>query len=190
VSWPALAGFNVANYEVYADGAEPPMAPTATATNTFWTMTGLAPNSTHSFRVAYLLADERRSPLSGATTNTTYGAIAYSGIPVEWMAYYFPGDWPPPYADTDRDGASNRDEFLAGTDPTNPDSVLRIRLEHRPQGLYLRWNTERGLVYQVQTSVNFGPWTNVGGPRFAAWTWDSMFVGGGSTGFYRVIRLR
>ncbi|MEI2723838.1 MAG: hypothetical protein V9H26_09950 [Verrucomicrobiota bacterium] len=35
-----------------------------------------------------------------------------------------------------------------------------------------------------------GGWTNVGGPRFAAGTGDSIYVGGGSAGFYRIVRLR
>jgi hypothetical protein len=191
VTWPPVAGFNVSHYEVYADGAA---TPTATVTNNnAWTMSGLAPSSTHSFRLAYVLADGRRSPLSGATTNTTYGVMTYGGIPYEWMQYYFGTDvfnWPSPFADSDGDGVSNRNEFLAGTDPTDPNSVLRVRLHPTPQGLYLSWNTQPGLLYQVQISTNLGGWVNVGGPRFAAGQTDSMYVGGGNAGYYRVLRVR
>lgn len=190
VTWPPVAGFDVAHYEVYADGAA---TPTATVTNNAWTMSGLAPASTHFFRLAYVLADGRRSPLSGATTNTTYGVMTYGGIPYEWMQFYFGNDvfaWPSPFADTDGDGVSNRNEFLAGTDPTDPNSVLRLRLHPTPQGLYLSWNTQPGLLYQVQVSTNLGGWVNVGGPRFAAGQVDSMYVGGGNAGYYRVLRVR
>lgn len=190
VTWPPVAGFDVTHYEVYADGAS---TPTASVTNTAWTMSGLAPSSTHFFRIAYVLADGRRSPLSGATTNTTYGVMTYGGIPYEWMQFYFGNDvfaWPSPFADSDGDGVSNRNEFLAGTDPTDPNSVLRLRLHPTPQGLYLSWNTQPGLMYQVQVSTNLGGWSNVGGPRFAAGLTDSMYVGGGNAGYYRVLRLR
>jgi hypothetical protein len=33
-------------------------------------------------------------------------------------------------------------------------------------------------------------WSNLGGPRFAAGTNDSIFVGGSSAGYYRVLLLR
>jgi hypothetical protein len=190
VTWPVLAGYSVASYEVYADGTA---SATAVVTNNWWTMSGLAPGSTHSFRLAYVLTDGRRSPLSGVTTNTTYGALAYGGIPYEWMIAWFGNDifnWPSPFADSDGDGVSNRDEFLAGTNPTNASSVLKQQLRMTPQGLFLSWNTQPGLVYQVQNSANLGAWTNVSGPRFAAGTADSIYVGGGNTGYYRIVRLR
>ena len=190
VSWPAVAGFSVANYEVYADGA---FSATAVVTNDWWTMTGLAPSSTHSFQVDYVLTDSRRSPPSGPASGTTYGSLTWGGIPYEWMTLYFGGDvysWPSPYADSDGDGVSNLNEFLAGTNPTDVSSVLRIRLQATQQGLYLNWNTQPGLIYQVQSSGNMTAWAGLGGARFAAGSVDSMFVGGSSKGYYRVVRLR
>ena len=109
------------------------------------------------------------------------------------MAAYFGSDifaWPSPYVDSDGDGASNKAEFMAGTDPANANSVLRQRLRHTPQGLFLDWNTEPGLVYQVHVSATIGTWTKLGGPRFAAGYLDSIYVGGSSSGFYRIERLR
>jgi hypothetical protein len=192
VTWPPVAGYDVARYEVYADGA---VTATATVTNIYWNATGLAPASTHSYRMAYVLTDDRRSPLSGAATNTTYGAGAtWGGIPQEWMSSYFGNDlfvWPSPYVDSDGDGASNYKEFLAGTDPANANSVLKVRLQTTSQGLFLNWNTQIGLIYQVWSASNAnGPWTKVGGPRFAAETVDSMYVGGSAAAFYQIERLR
>jgi hypothetical protein len=193
VTWPPVAGFSIADYEVYADGAAAG-APSAVLTNTWWTMTGLAPSSTHYFQLAYVLTDGRRSPLSGPTTNSTYSASpTWGGIPQEWMAFYFGNDifaWPSPYADSDGDGASNLNEFLAGTDPTNANSVMRIRLQQTHQGLYLNWNTQPGLIYQVQTSGNLTSWSALGSPRFAAGSLDSLYVGGSNKGYYRIVRLR
>lgn len=192
VSWPPVSGFSIANYEVYADGAA---TATATVTNTYWNATGLASASTHSYRLAYVLTDGRRSPLSGATTNTTYtGGATWGGIPQEWMSGYFGSDifsWPSPYVDSDGDGVSNKDEFLAGTNPNNANSVLKVRLQPTAQGLFLNWNTQSGLMYQVwSTTAPGGAWAKVGGPRFAAGTVDSLYVGGSAAGFYRIERLR
>jgi len=191
VTWPELAGFSVDHYEVFADGAA---TTTAAVTSNSWTMTELAAASTHYFRLAYVLTDGRRSPLSGATTNTTFGALWYYDlVPQEWMATYWGPAfwaWPLPFEDSDGDGVNNRNEFLAGTDPTDPSSVLRIRLQPGPQGLFLNWNTQPGLMYQVQVSANLGGWTNLGGPRFAAGYLDSTYVSGGNAGYYRVLRLR
>ena len=190
VSWPPLAGLNVAGYEIYADGAA---TPTAVVTNTWWTMIGLAPGSTHSFQLDYVLADGRSSPRSSATTSTTYGILTWGGIPYEWMVANFGTDiwlWPSPYADTDGDGVSNLNEFLAGTTPTNAASALRLDLQSTAQGLFLDWNTQPGLIYQVQVSTNLKSWTNLGGLRFAPGTVDSMYVGSSPASYYRVLRVR
>jgi hypothetical protein len=160
VSWPPVAGLNVADYEVYADGAATPTA--VVVTNTWWTM--------------------------------TYGVnYYYYVIPSEWMAYYFGPyywTWPSPYADSDGSGASNLYDFLAGTCPTNAASVLRMQLQSTVQGLFLNWNTQPGLIYQVQVSTNLNGWTNLGGMRFAPGTVDSMYVGGSPSSYYRVLRVR
>lgn len=193
ITWPAVAGLPVQTYEVFADGAT---AATASTTNTIWTANGLAASSTHAYRLAYVLSDGRRSPLSAPGLGTTYGAGAtWGGIPQEWMAGYFGSDfftWPSPYIDSDGDGASNLQEFRAGTDPTDPNSVLRTRLSTSMQGLYLNWNTQPGLVYQVMSTTNMTTWFNVGAHRFAAGYLDSIYLGQGTgnIGYYQVLRLR
>jgi hypothetical protein len=63
-------------------------------------------------------------------------------------------------------------------------------LVNTPEGLFLSWNTQPGFTYQVQMSTNFGAWSNVGAPRFAAGDSDSIFVGQSSAGFYRILLLR
>lgn len=191
VSWPPVQGISITNYEVFADGAT---VATAVVTNTYWNATGLAAGSTHSYKLAYVVADGRRSPLSAATTNTTYISLWYFDvIPQEWMAANFGSafwTWPQPGIDSDNDGASNLNEFLAGTNPNDSNSVLKVRLQPTSQGLFLNWNTQVGLMYQVQESTSVNVWSNVGGPRFASGLTDSMYVGGGSSAFYRIVRLR
>jgi hypothetical protein len=191
VTWPAMAGLNVSNYMVYADGA---LTPTALVSGNAWKMTELAPGSTHFFQLAYTLADGRQSPRSGATTNTTYSALWYfNEIPQEWMTRSFGSafwTWPSPLVDSDGDGASNLQEFQAGTDPNDGSSVLRVRLQKTAQGAFLNWNTQPGQIYQVQAAANLEQWSNLGGLRFAAGHLDSLFLGLTGNGYYRVLRVR
>jgi hypothetical protein len=97
---------------------------------------------------------------------------------------------------------NNYQEFLSGTSPTTSASVLRVQISktaQKPQGqqfsqnlqgMYLSWNTQPGFTYQVQLTTNFTAWSNVDAPRFAAGTSDSIYVGGGAAGYYRVLLLR
>ena len=191
VSWPMLDGFPVANYEVYVDGAA---TPAATIGANSWTLTGIAASSTHTFRIDYLTTDGRRSALSPSAGATTWSGANYGGIPFEWMTTYFgPNvlDWPSPTDDADGDAASNLQEFLAGTVPTDPSSVMRVQIVSTAQSTTLNWNSQPGFIYQVQVSESLASWTNFGSPRFAAGTNDWIPVNGtGSAAYYRVLRLR
>jgi hypothetical protein len=192
LTWPTVSGFTISNYEVYADGAS---TATAVTTNTFWTMTNLSAGSSHGFRLAYVLVDGRRSPLSTSAAGTTYlYPFDWYGIPYDWMYQMFGGNvglWADSAADSDGDGISNLQEFLQGTNPKDANSALRYKLRPTAQGVFLDWNTQPGLMYQVQFStLAAGAWVDLGGPRFAAGTNDSLYVGGSNSGFYRIGRVR
>lgn len=191
VSWPSVAGLPVANYEVYLDGAA---TPTAVVTTNVWTLTGIAPGSTHSFQVDYVLANGRRAPLSLPASATAWSGLNFGGVPFEWMTAYFGSDilkWPPPTDDPDHDGMTTLQEFIAGTIPTNAASALRSQLRQTAQGVFLDWNTHPGFIYQVQTTTNVtASWANLGSPRFAAGTNDTLYVTGDASAFYRVELVR
>ncbi len=192
-SWPAVEGLQVANYEIYVDGSASPAATTA---DNVWTLSGIAASSTHSFRMSYVTIDGRHSPLSPQTSGTTWSGASYGGIPFEWMTANFGPDvlaWPKPADDSDGDGTSNLQEFLAGTAPRDPNSVMRVQLVSTSQGTRLSWSSQPGFIYQVQisTDLSLGSWTNFGGSRFAVGTNDSILAGGvGAAAYYRVVRLR
>jgi hypothetical protein len=209
ISWQPKQGVSVANYEVYVDGAAAPMALT---NGNVWTMTaanGLTAGSTHSFQLSYVTTDGRSpsllsAPASGKTWLGYYWGTLANAIPDEWMAMYFgpQSSWPSTTADSDGDGMNNYQEFLAGTNPTNAASVLRLQISNASlqqlnqasgqtqQGMYLSWNTQPGLTYQVQVTADFISWSNLGSPRFAAGSSDSIYVGSGSARYYRVLLLR
>jgi hypothetical protein len=56
--------------------------------------------------------------------------------------------------------------------------------------MFLSWNTQPGLMYQVQVTTDLISWVNLGAPRFAAGTTDSIYIGGGPTGYYRILLQR
>jgi hypothetical protein len=202
VSWPNLLGIAISNYEVNVDAA---VNPIALVKSNQWTMTaanGLTASSTHSFTVDYTTMDGRRSPLSPPTSGSTWGGQSWGGIPFEWMtANYgsltvtFVGgvpsyNWPSPTAPVTPGGPSLVSIFVSGGNPNDPTTWLKQGLTRTSQGLFLNWNTQPGATYQVQMTTNFSTWSNVGSPRFAAGTSDSIYVGGSSVGYYRLVLLR
>jgi hypothetical protein len=197
VSWPALLGISVSNYQVYVDGAASPAA--LTASNT-WTMTaanGLTKNSTHSFQVDYVTTDGRQSPISPSVSGTTWSGYYWgtpaNAIPVEWMSEHYGYDqstWPSVNAPLAAGGPTVMQVFLSGGDPKAPGTWLVTTLSRTAQGMYLSWNTRPGSTYQVQVSTNFNTWSNTGSPRFAAGTTDSIYVGGGPVGYFRIVLVR
>jgi glycosidase len=69
-----------------------------------------------------------------------------------------------PAVDNDGDGMSNGSEGVAGTNPLNPNSLLRI-LNLGAGGALLTWSSEPGKTYQVQATTNlsqpFAEWSGV-----------------------------
>ncbi len=195
VSWPPVAGISVSNYEVYVDGATTPMALVSGATNQ-WMMTtnnGLTASATHSFQLDYVTTDGRRSPISPSTDGTTWGGLNWGGIPFEWMEEYYGDDvstWPSASASVVPGGPTLLQIFMGGGNPLVPGTWLQTALVNTPEGLFLTWNPQPGLTYQVQATTNFTAWSNLGAPRFAAGNTDQMSVSNGSGGYYRVLLLR
>ncbi len=190
VSWADLEGYSVASYQLYVNGGSTPVV----VTNNYHVLTGLVAGSAHNVRIEYTLADGRRGNVSNPATGSTWGEDSnLDGLPDDWQALHW-GEgafWPGPNVDTDGDGATNGQEFLAGTDPRDAASVLRIGLQNGGQGMRLNWNARPGSVYQVQASSDFRTWQNVGRTRFAPGTLDSIGLDStNSLVIYRVVRIR
>jgi hypothetical protein len=70
--------------------------------------------------------------------------------------------------DYDDDGVSDLDEFLAGTDPTDPESVFRARMVYSGttgQTPVITWPAVPGKTYQVQfkNDLNDANWQDFNG---------------------------
>lgn len=190
VSWPFQSGVAVDHYEVYVNGS--PSAAASVTTNV-WMLTGIGPNSTNSFQLAYVTIDGRRSPLSGSTTAATWLGNVYGGaLPVEWVASYYGygNPWPGVNTPLAPGGPTLLQVFLSGGNPLDPSTWLRTQLVPSPQGFFLTWNPHPGFTYQVQITANLTHWSNLGLPRFAAGTTDSVYVGNQNVGYYRILLMR
>ena len=194
ISWPQLAGLAVSNFQVYVDGSTTPAALPAGNQWTMRSIHGLLAGSTHSFQVGYVLTDGRRSPLSPPTKGRAWSGLNWGGIPLEWMVENFGADatnnWLIAGARLGSDGPTLADVFLSGGNPHDPGSWLKTDMSHTKNGMYLTWNTRPGSMYQVEVTTNLSSWKAVGVPRFAAGKTDSIYIGGGSVGYYRVSLLR
>ena len=72
---------------------------------------------------------------------------------------------PPVTDDSDGDGMSNEAEVLAGTDPNNPNDVLRVTaLMRAPGGVDLSWASVVGKTYAIEYSelLKSDGWESVG----------------------------
>jgi hypothetical protein len=125
------------------------------------------------------------------------------GIPNGWKQRYGfdPFDPTVASADPDGDGMSNLQEYLAGTDPTNSASVLRIT-SILPEGndILITWSavTNKTYVVQVATNSSDGSYTNaftdlatVIVPAAPAITQTNYLdVGAATNGWSRFYRIR
>lgn len=62
-------------------------------------------------------------------------------------------------SDADGDGASDRDEFFAGTDAKNPADVLRVRAVRVAGTIELTFASKSGLLYRIEESADLQTWT-------------------------------
>ena len=202
VSWPPVQGLSISNYQVFVDGGTTPMA---LVTSNQWIMTaanGLTTNSTHSFALEYMTSAGFLSPMSPSASGTTWSGLNWGGIPYEWMAEYFGGyfggtyhtnGWPQPNqvpSGSPPGSPTTLQLFLTGGIPYEPYTWLQSSLSITAKGVFLSWNTQPGMTYQVQTTTNFVIWSNFGAPRFESGTNDSVFVGNGAASYFRVQLLR
>jgi hypothetical protein len=87
-----------------------------------------------------------------------------NGISDLWEQHFFgPVAVHPPGTDSDGDGATDLQEFLAGTDPTNPASALRLSEPQLQTNRTVRfeWPSASGRVYQLQVSNDLALWQTV-----------------------------
>ena len=195
VSWPEVAGLEVDHYEIFIDNIPDPKP----VNRNFFIWKQLQPGREYAFRVVYQLKDGRRSPMSAFGFNKTWGRdFNLDGLPDDWQTAFFgrdSGKWPAANADSDGDGATNFNEFLAGTNPADTSSSLKLELSAMEQGQRLSWQTEPGSVYQLEKANRLGPgviqWRAEGDPVVAVEAAAGLSLKAvENMSFYRVKRIR
>jgi hypothetical protein len=92
--------------------------------------------------------------------------------------------------DDDNDGINNYDEYLAGTAPTNGNSVLEVDLSFSGNNARIEWPTVQDKNYRVQctTAATNGVWQNIyfGTANETNETMDDS-TSGATNRFYRVL---
>jgi subtilisin family serine protease len=80
-----------------------------------------------------------------------------NGLPDWWELQYFGHlTGTGPNADADHDGMSNLQEWLAGTNPTNASSCLRLKAipTNNPNAFVVKWPSVAGKFYRLERSTN------------------------------------
>lgn len=120
--------------------------------------TGLSPNTTYSYSITTrdLSPNANQSVPSVPFIVTTPPIPDGDVLPDDWELTYFPdltSTSGGPTEDFDLDGATDLQEYLAGTDPTHAQSKLRSWIESDTSGQFnLKWTSVPGKTYQIQTS--------------------------------------
>lgn len=101
------------------------------------------------------------------TDTIRQGALDSNGLPIAWELQNFGHTGVDPNADPDHDGLSNAQEYQAGTDPNNANSVLLIIGGNFASGgttASLTWNSVPTRFYYIlkDTDLTTSIWTDSG----------------------------
>jgi hypothetical protein len=129
-------------------------------------------------------------------TDSLYpGPLAPNGLPIPWLLTYFGTTNVNAKADPTGKGMTIGQDYLAGTDPTNADSLLRITAESFFSGgasATLTWDSVLTRYYYIQTtpSLTSPVWTDSGlgliAPSAGSTTTAGFLEANAPQRFYRV----
>src|SRR6185437_5757825 len=111
------------------------------------------------------------------------------GLPDAWEMQYFGTLAYGANDDPDHDGLSNYQEYIAGTNPSNANSVLRVTEINAASGqVNLTWNSVAGKTYTIYSASQIGgPYTPVlTMPSAGNGQTSTNLTGSASNQFYRV----
>ena len=128
--------------------------------------------------------------ISNTGTNNLSGPDSDGdGLPDDWEMLYFGNLNYGPNDDPDHDGLSNYQEFLAGTNPNDANSVLRVTDIGADSGqVSLTWNSVAGKTYTIYgaSQIN-GPYTPLlTVPSAGNGVTSTNVTGSASSQFYRI----
>jgi hypothetical protein len=101
------------------------------------------------------------------TDTISPGLLDTNGLPIAWELIFFGQTGVNPNGDPDGDGMSNYEEYLAGTNPTNADSNLKITAESFTQkgaNATITWSSVPSRLYYLEqtTDLDSTNWSDSG----------------------------
>jgi len=129
------------------------------------------------------------------TDTIQQGPLSPNGLPVAWLLINFGTTNVNASGDVDGDGVSNMQEYLAGTDPNNAGSVLRITSISRgsplPASTTVNWIAVPTRFYFVQerSSMSAGGWVDYAGASTPGVS-SAAFTDATTNDFFRVRAYR
>jgi len=133
--------------------------------NCFVTFPALSPDGTNSIVFSVAVTNLAGSILSSNAIVTFASDADLDGLPDDWEIShgFHPSDSADALRDDDHDGTSNLAEYLGGTDPRDPNDVLRLDLLSIDDA---KWNAtfhaQSNRTYTVQTAAHIGePWRSL-----------------------------
>jgi hypothetical protein len=133
------------------------------------------------------------------TDTISPGALAPDGLPIAWLLLNFGTTNVNANADPTGKGITIGQDYLAGTDPNNPNSILRITAESFSSGgtnAELTWNSVLTRYYYILKTPSLGSpvWTDSGlglvSPSIGSTTSASFGDTNAPMRFYRVEAVR
>jgi hypothetical protein len=130
------------------------------------------------------------------TDTIQQGTLAPDGLPIAWLLANFGTTNVNGSADPDHDGMSNMQEYLAGTDPNDVNSNLRIisltRGTPTPSYTTLNWSAVSTRFYTVQEkpSLSTGVWVDYTNLPVQGWNNVGFADFNGTNEFFRVHAYR
>ena len=146
----------------HAQNAWTTLGGSLTANTTSYTDSFLSASTSYDYRLQRLVSGFASAYVN---MNASTPAGVGDGIPGSWRLQYF-GDGlsaqggAAANADPDGDGQNNLKEFLAGTSPVDPASVLRASIGQSGNNILILFTTVAGKSYRLEQATELGAGAN------------------------------